>query len=228
MRKPVICASIAARDAAEALLMADIASVQGADLLELRLDLMGSTREVRSVVENVTLPSILTLRKREEGGSFVGKEENRIELLLEMADEGFDYVDVELSTPSLSNTVKRLKELGVKVVISHHDLNATPSLKEMRRLLEAEISSKADVCKLVTTARDIEDNLRCLRLVREFGEKVNVVCFAMGKLGVLSRIFSPLFGAAFTYASIVKRRPTAPGQLTVSDLKKIYEVMGLA
>jgi 3-dehydroquinate dehydratase len=45
--------------------------------------------------------------------------------------------------------------------------------------------------------------------------------------GATSRILSPVFGGAFTYASIVKGREAASGQLTVSETKKIYRLLGV-
>jgi 3-dehydroquinate dehydratase len=58
-------------------------------------------------------------------------------------------------------------------------------------------------------------------------EKTNIVCFAMGKKGVLSRIFSPLFGAYFTYASVNQGLETASGQLDIQRLRKIYSLLGV-
>ena len=63
-----------------------------------------------------------------------------------------------------------------------------------------------------------------LKLIREFPE-TNIVAFAMGSLGLPSRILSPLVGGDFTYASIEKGAESAPGQITVADLKKLYQMV---
>jgi 3-dehydroquinate dehydratase len=47
----------------------------------------------------------------------------------------------------------------------------------------------------------------------------------MGPLGVVSRVLGPLVGGDFTYAAIEMGRESAQGQLTVSDLSRIYEMM---
>jgi len=52
-----------------------------------------------------------------------------------------------------------------------------------------------------------------------------MVSFAMGHLGLVSRILCPLVGGYFTYASLGEGRESAPGQLTVGHLKKIYEMV---
>jgi 3-dehydroquinate dehydratase len=45
----------------------------------------------------------------------------------------------------------------------------------------------------------------------------------MGEKGKMSRVFSPLMGGAWTYASLGKDRVGAPGQLTVPELKSVWE-----
>jgi 3-dehydroquinate dehydratase type I len=45
----------------------------------------------------------------------------------------------------------------------------------------------------------------------------------MGKEGKISRIISPLVGSYLTYAALTKGKETAPGQITVSELKKAWK-----
>jgi 3-dehydroquinate dehydratase len=51
------------------------------------------------------------------------------------------------------------------------------------------------------------------------------VSFAMGPSGITSRILSPLLGGYLTYASLGEGKESAPGQVTVSELTKIYRMM---
>jgi 3-dehydroquinate dehydratase len=50
-----------------------------------------------------------------------------------------------------------------------------------------------------------------------------IVTFCMGEKGKMSRIFAPLMGVVWTYASLNKNRASAPGQLTVYEMKDIWE-----
>jgi 3-dehydroquinate dehydratase len=43
----------------------------------------------------------------------------------------------------------------------------------------------------------------------------------------MSRIFSPVFGGEFTYASSAVGAESAPGQLTIRDMREIYRIMGI-
>jgi 3-dehydroquinate dehydratase I len=63
-----------------------------------------------------------------------------------------------------------------------------------------------------------------LRLLELYDTAIGLypIFFAMGEAGVLSRILCTLIGnAPFTYASLDKA--LAPGQLTVQQMKKLYE-----
>jgi 3-dehydroquinate dehydratase type I len=65
-----------------------------------------------------------------------------------------------------------------------------------------------------------------MKLFSEFpGTKM--VAFTMGTQGFLSRVMSPLIGAYFTYGAVQKGVESAPGQLPVSDMLAIYEMVTL-
>ncbi|HID18614.1 TPA: type I 3-dehydroquinate dehydratase, partial [Candidatus Bathyarchaeota archaeon] len=55
----------------------------------------------------------------------------------------------------------------------------------------------------------------------ESGGRVKLVCFAMGKLGLPSRILSPIYGGFFTFAALRRGLETAPGQLTIEELRSV-------
>jgi len=113
-----------------------------------------------------------------------------------------------------------------KCLISHHDMRRTPPPAELRRILEAEIVAGADICKLVTTARNFDDNLNVLGMIGEFSPS-EVVTFAMGPRGQVSRVMCPVVGGSFTYAALSEGEGSAAGQFTVSQLRGIYEMMRL-
>jgi 3-dehydroquinate dehydratase-1 len=74
-------------------------------------------------------------------------------------------------------------------------------------------------------AHSIEDSLRMLELY-DTAIGLSPIFFAMGEAGVISRILCPVIGnAPFTYASLEKS--IAPGQLTLKQMKKLYDKMGL-
>ena len=81
--------------------------------------------------------------------------------------------------------------------------------------------------KIVCWARTLEDNLKVLSLLAYAREKRQaIVTFCMGEKGRMSRIFAPLMGAAWTYASLNRKRASAPGQLTIFEMREIWKNLG--
>ncbi|MEM2806315.1 MAG: type I 3-dehydroquinate dehydratase [Candidatus Bathyarchaeia archaeon] len=49
----------------------------------------------------------------------------------------------------------------------------------------------------------------------------------MGPLGKISRLLSPVFGGFFTIASLERNLETAPGQMTIQELREFYRTLGV-
>jgi 3-dehydroquinate dehydratase type I len=132
-----------------------------------------------------------------------------------------------LSTPKLKEIVKALGDMNAKPIISFHDFNGTLNLPKLREVLKKEMANGAEVCKIVTTAKRAEDNLTVLNFVSQVHESAKIVCFSMGELGKPSRLLSPFFGGFFTIASLERGKETAPGQLTIREMRTAYDALGL-
>ncbi|MDI7261770.1 MAG: type I 3-dehydroquinate dehydratase, partial [Thermodesulfobacteriota bacterium] len=99
-----------------------------------------------------------------------------------------------------------------------------PPQQEMEKICDRMIQFGVDIAKIVTFARSLEDNLNTLALIPYARKrKQEIVAFCMGEKGRMSRIFAPLMGAAWTYASLSKERASAPGQLTIREMREIWE-----
>jgi 3-dehydroquinate dehydratase type I len=219
--------SILPKTTAEALRLIEKAEESQADLIEVRLDCLENHNKLAEVATHGKTPKIATNKPRNGRGSFSGTEAEQLQILLKAAKNGFEYVDIELTHPKLKDTVRELKSLSVKSIVSFHDFAEPLSLPELNSVLEREIASGADVCKIVTTAKRIEDNLAILNFTSTACAKAKIVCFAMGELGKVSRLLSPLFGGCFTFASLVRGGETAAGQMTIREMKTAYELLGL-
>ena len=196
-----------------------------ADLIELRADYLKRVK-LGLLLENRRKPFIVTHRRKEEGGKYKGEERKRLSVLQEAIDLGADYIDVELATERsfLQDILRNRKK--TQVILSFHDFQRTPSPKELQGLFNQMVPLKADVIKIVPFARSWEDNLSILSLTPfAKARKQKIVAFCMGEKGKISRILSPFLGAAWTYASLSKSSASAPGQLTVRELKDIWEKM---
>lgn len=199
---------------------------QQANLIEVRLDLIKECEKLRDIANSTRTPLIATNRPTWCGGKFTGSEAERKNILLNAHQSGFEYVDVEIDVSWLNEALKELRETGAKTIVSFHDFEKTPEMAELQKILESEISKGANVCKIVTMARSLRDNLTLLSFLSEESERAKIVCFAMGPHGKPSRLLSPIFGGYFTIASLNKGVETAPGQMTLREMRTAYKALG--
>ncbi|MDD5127248.1 MAG: type I 3-dehydroquinate dehydratase [Dehalococcoidales bacterium] len=217
MIKPRICAVITTDE-----LLAPVAVEPQVDLYEVRLDLIGEGW--RRVVRHLKKPWIACNRAAGQGGRWQGEGERRLEELHEAVALGASIVDVELDTEDAGKFINTFKKTKVECLVSYHDFERTPPEPRLRAIVQQEIGAGANICKVVTTAGSFADNMAMLRLIKDFpGQRL--VAFAMGPLGVSSRILSPLVGGDFTYAAIDAGKESASGQPTVEDLTTIYGML---
>ena len=187
------------------------------------MDIPGKPGIIR---DSTDLPLIATNRRKDQGGHSRTSEKDRMAVILDAVEAGFDYADLELNTPDLDELGSRVKALGGSLVISHHDFEGTPSAEELRETMSQMVERGADVCKIIGTAQSPGDNLTYLGLFRSPREG-GLVCFGMGRDGIVSRVLSPLVGGEFTYASSHEGEGSAPGQLTLAEMREIYTLMGV-
>ncbi len=222
-----ICVSIGRSSIDDALSVADSVAAQ-ADVLEIRLDYL-HTPAVSPFVNTLHTPLLFTNRPNWEGGEFVGDEEQRIGALLEAVTENCGYVDLELLAPDDSHQRMRmaLEESTTKLILSWHNFKDTPTREELVGRMALMQDKGADIGKIVTTAHSHRDVLRVLQL-QEVAEQLGfpLIAFCMGRPGVVSRVATCELGGYMTYCAVSGEEATAPGQLSVSALRKIYLLLG--
>jgi 3-dehydroquinate dehydratase type I len=198
-----------------------------ADLIELRVDYMRNP-ELPHLLDGRRKPFIVTNRRREEGGRFQGDERARLRILEEAVGLGANYVDIEVgSERSFIQDLmieKKARRRGTKIILSFHDFQRTPPRRDLQKLYDRMARWGADVVKIVTFAQSSEDNLNVLGLIpyaKERGDKITAFC--MGEKGKMSRVMAPLLGATWTYAPLSTDRVSAPGQITIREMRRIWE-----
>ncbi|MFC2059861.1 type I 3-dehydroquinate dehydratase [Chloroflexota bacterium] len=216
MKKPRICAAIVNKD-----LEAIRAIEPFTELFEVRIDLIGHGWQ--ELASQLNKPWIACNRRADEGGKCQEDDARRIEELLQAIDLGADIIDIELRTRNLEEAVQEIKNRA-KCLLSFHELEGTPPLNTLREIVDRQVTAGADICKVITTAKQFEDNLTVLQLIAEYPQ-TKIISFAMGPTGLISRVLCPLSGGDFTYASIEKGKESASGQITVRDLRRLYEIM---
>lgn len=184
-----------------------------ADLIELRLDMMGSY-DLPVLAAAPGPPLLITNRARAEGGFADGGPDERLRPLRQAIDLGCAYVDVE------ADLYPRLGERGrTRIVVSMHDFDSTPP--DLGARFERLAGLGADITKVAVLPQRPAEALRPLELLaRARGPSVAI---AMGPLGLISRVAALRFArCAFTYATADDDAGTAPGQLPVSRMRGAF------
>lgn len=193
-------------------------STKKPDLVEFRLDKIREPTTVDRICRKKTLPTIVTDRSRRKVTS---------NLIMAAVDAGVEYVDIDLSDPCAKPMIKEIKSKGTKVIASIHNFVETPSISKLKKILNAQVEVGGDVCKIATTAQHPRDNLAILEFLERESAENKLVAFAMGSLGIPSRILSPVFGAEFTFAALGAKTKTAEGQLTIDNLRSVWKLLGI-
>jgi 3-dehydroquinate dehydratase-1 len=212
------------------------AAKMGADILELRLDLLAirdpeKAEELIGKIKFETgLPVLITNRSSIEGGKWEGNEAERIRLLTDLLPlkDGPEAIDIELSADKeeRDRAVKMAKVHGKTVIISFHDFLKTPSIEEMETILEAAFLAGADIAKIAVMPHSRRNVLDLLGLALDAAEAGRAVCtISMGNTGKHTRVIAPFYGSVLTYASVEDTISAAPGQLPVNEVKKIMELL---
>ena len=199
------------------------AALKKSDYTEIRLDFL-KMEQVPSALEIIKKDLnriICTLRPKTEGGKFSGTENERIAIIKLIAEYNPFLLDIEYNTLKKNKElVKYLKTTKTKLLVSWHDFKKTPKDAELKNQIN-QMSKFSSNVKIVSTAKSTEDATRMLELYSKKG-KNNLISFAMGDAGRISRILCLYLGSPYTYVSLGKA--VAPGQFSVDEVNKIINL----
>ena len=191
---------------------------EGAQLLELRLDLIGiHPSELYPKIPD-GVKTVVTCRE----GKY--SEQERIDMLNTAIELGAEYVDLELESSDefISGIMPLAEKYGCEVIFSHHDFRGTPGIEELRTKMASCFKKGGEIAKIATQIHNQEDVINLLYLYSVPGRKI---VLGMGDAGRITRVAAPLLGSEFTFASPGEGRETAPGQMSASQLNAIYKIL---
>lgn len=210
MSRSMLCVTVTGRTTAELRERRD--AVEGADLIELRLDTVGDPSAAGALAGR-RAPVIVTCRPQWEGGSFAGSEEERKRILADALNLGADYVDVEWR----ANFTDLLERTGGRhIVLSSHDFDGMPA--DLSTQAQAMQATGADVVKIAATPQRLVDLIKLFDLGVQAPHDGRLVLIGMGDYGFVTRILAARFGSAWTYAGPIREI----GQVDAGTLTKDY------
>jgi len=197
---------------------AALAERQGADLVELRVDLYEGDlmQQVKDATTATSLPVIVTLRSAQEGGRFFGTPEEwmkKVRPLLPFAD----YVDIE---QPFAKFAPAIREAGTKIIASHHTAWMVP-LYELFAM-ERDLRSYGDIPKIVVTPQGDADVIELLTFTQAANKPI--CTGVMGGQFRHARAMLPLVGSEFVYCHMGDT--TAEGQYSVEEFVQLRKILG--
>jgi 3-dehydroquinate dehydratase/shikimate dehydrogenase len=191
-----------------------------ADLIELRLDFFQESYDLAVLLEaRGARPVVVTLRPTDQGGGSIVPAPERLGQLVRAAELGAEYVDLEwdAATP---DALQAVRAAGARAIVSRHDFQSMPP--NLADGWWAELASLGpDVVKVVGTALDVRDCLPVFCALRQ--ATLPTVAIGMGVAGLPSRILALREPTCLlTYAAPDSLPGTAPGQLTLHELRSVY------
>ncbi len=222
---PRICIALGLPDVPSLLDHARREVAAGETFLEFRLDYLERPSEgacaIRGFLEESPDTVVMaTCRRHQNHGKFNGSIEDELAVLDLAVRNGASAVDVEIETAEMAAERMPQFRSRVAVIVSYHNFEATPPLDS---IVSRVLRTPADIYKIVTTARKPSDNIRVLAAAKALTRQ-KVTVLAMGELGFPTRVLSPLFGGAFTYAAPMYAEGTAAGQVSARLLRNLYRV----
>ena len=198
-------------------------ALKKSDYVEVRLDFL-KIEEIPIALEIIKKDLnriVCTLRPKTEGGKFPGSEKERIAILKLIAEYSPFLLDIEFNTLEKNPSLRKyLKSTKTKLLVSWHDFKKTPKSSELKKKLN-QMSKTSSNLKIVSTAKSTDDSTRMLELYSKKG-KNNLISFAMGDFGRISRILCLYLGSPYTYVSLGKA--VAPGQFSIDEVNKIINL----
>jgi 3-dehydroquinate dehydratase/shikimate dehydrogenase len=222
---------VAPKDVADAVGQIKLAQDNGAEMLELRVDYLDdlSTIRVKEILNKAKvskLPLILTCRDNTEGGMGDWPLSLRTDVLVESLNCGVEFIDCEFKNfiiPDVRNKIEDALSQNPKarIILSAHNFEGPWEQGKLDQLYEdIKAAYPQAIPKLVYTATHINDCFEVFDLLHNKDGETIVLC--MGSDGLISRILTKKLGGFVTFASVCDDNATAPGQITVKQLKNLY------
>ena len=268
---PAVAVSLTGPSLAQARTQARSAVDAGADVLELRVDLLeeacalaapdllDAATAAAQVLEclwglgeaidatdgaDAGAPVLLTCRTAAEGGRAQLDDTAYGAFLRSVLDGLADWaperrpaaIDVEVQRGCLPWVCEQAHALGIDVVASFHDFEATPADEVLEEVLARMAREGADLAKIAVWPTSADDVARllgvCARATAGARERsglgVPVAAMSMEALGAVSRV-APAFGSALTFAVVPDEQgevqASAPGQMPIQDVRRCLELL---
>ena len=233
---PKICVPIVGKTKEELLSEVEVLNSVPVDVVEWRMDWFEEVECCEKAVAMLQvlreampeMPILATFRSKKEGGELDISTAAYVKLNKAIIDSGnADLIDVELFTgeAQVKELIAHAHDKGVRVIMSNHDFDKTPSYNEILTRLKAMQTLGADIPKIAVMPTCKADVITLLQATNDMHENFadRPITMSMAGTGVLSRLCGEVFGSALTFGAA--KKASAPGQMGVEDLKTVLSLL---
>ena len=197
-----------------------------ADIIEWRADFLPKEAILQvapAIFEKFAGRELLfTLRTRAEGGEIDLSSEDYVQIIKDVAQlYQPEYLDFEYFAHK--DVFEQMLDFS-NLVLSYHNFQETPdNMMEILSELTSLTPKVVKVSVMAHTAQDVLDLMNFTRGFKTLNPEQEYVTISMGKVGKVSRITSDVTGSSWSFASLDEA--SAPGQISLSSMKKIREIL---
>lgn len=230
MKKPKLCTPLTGGTRQEIDEQLELIVPKQPDIIEFRADFLENIDNVEyvlsiveSIINQIDVPLLFTIRSEREGGESISlTEEEKVTLLKEIcAHSDVKYIDYEVANEE--KYVKTVQEAAEqndkKLILSYHNFHETPDNNNLiKRFVQMEMSG-AHIAKVAVMPKNEADMFRLLHLTKEVDQllSIPVMTMSMGDIGKYSRIMGWVYGSVITFG--VGVQSSAPGQIPIEVLR---------
>lgn len=204
----------------------DVMRYHDADIIEWRADFLPKEAILQvapAIFEKFAgRELVFTLRTCSEGGQIELSSEEYVQIIKEVAQlYQPDYIDFEYF--SYKDVFDQMLDFP-NLVLSYHNFQETPeNLMEILSELTSLNPKIVKIAVMANTEQDVLDLMNFTRGFKTLNPEQEYVTISMGKVGKVSRITSDVTGSSWSFASLDEA--SAPGQISLSSMKKIRELL---
>ena len=197
-----------------------------ADIIEWRADFLPKEAILQvapAIFEKFAGRELLfTLRTRAEGGEIDLSSEDYVQIIKDVAQlYQPEYLDFEYFAHK--DVFEQMLDFP-NLVLSYHNFQETPdNMMEILSELTSLTPKVVKVSVMAHTEQDVLDLMNYTRGFKTLNPEQDYVTISMGKIGKVSRITSDVTGSSWSFASLDV--VSAPGQISLSNMKKIREIL---
>lgn len=206
----------------------DSSKYESADIIEWRADYLSKDDVLKvapAIFEKFSGHEILfTMRTVNEGGYAELDAKDYIALLKDVdALYHPDYIDFEYFTykPHFDQVLN-----FPNLALSYHNFQETPeNLMEIFSELTTLAPRIVRISVMPHNEQEVLDLMNYTRGFKTLNPEQIYATVSMGKLGKLSRISGDVTGSSWSFASFDAESASAPGQISLNNLKKVMSVL---